>query len=60
MGNHRAVADDDTICCKSITNRNAEEVPDEDPAELIRETIDIERDIVKGLESLLLEVGDLK
>ncbi|OPY84400.1 MAG: putative type I restriction enzymeP M protein [Syntrophorhabdus sp. PtaU1.Bin153] len=56
-----AVADNDyNLAASRYKPQIAEEVPDEDPAELIRETIDIERDIVKGLESLLLEVGDLK
>jgi len=34
----------------------AEKVPDDDPAELIRETLDIEREIAKGLEKLLKEI----
>jgi len=34
----------------------AEKAPDEDPAELIRETLSIERDIAEGLEKLLREV----
>ncbi len=34
----------------------AEKAPDEDPAELIRETLSIEREIIKGLEKLLKEV----
>ncbi len=34
----------------------AEKAPDEDPAELIRETLAIEREIAAGLEKLLLEV----
>jgi type I restriction enzyme M protein len=56
-----AVADNDyNLAASRYKPQIAEEVPDEDPAELIRETIAIERDIVKGLESLLMEVGDLK
>jgi type I restriction enzyme M protein len=35
----------------------AEHAPEEDPAELIREVLTIERDIVEGLEKLLKEVG---
>ena len=35
----------------------AETVPDEDPAELIREVLAIEREITAGLEKLLDEVG---
>ncbi len=34
----------------------AEKAPDEDPAQLIRETLAIERDVAKGLEKLLQEV----
>ena len=36
--------------------RVAEEVPDEDPAELIREVLAIESEITKGLEKLLTEI----
>ncbi|MEO0249694.1 MAG: class I SAM-dependent DNA methyltransferase [candidate division WOR-3 bacterium] len=35
----------------------AEKAPDDDPAQLIRETLTIERDIAAGLEKLLKEVG---
>jgi predicted TIM-barrel fold metal-dependent hydrolase len=34
----------------------AEKPPDEDPAELIRETLTIKREITEGLERLLKEV----
>jgi type I restriction enzyme M protein len=34
----------------------AEQVPEEDPAELIREVLSIEKEIVEGLEKLLKEV----
>ena len=34
----------------------AEKAPDDDPAQLIRETLIIERDIAGGLEKLLQEV----
>jgi len=34
----------------------AEKAPDEDPAELIRETLAIEREIAEGLEKLLREI----
>jgi len=34
----------------------AEKAPDEDPAQLIRETLAIEREIAEGLEKLLREV----
>ncbi len=36
--------------------RVAESVPDEDPAELIREVLAIEREITDGLEKLLKEI----
>jgi type I restriction enzyme M protein len=56
-----AVADNDyNLAASRYKPQIAEKVPDEDPAELIRETIAIEREIVNGLESLLLEVGDLR
>lgn len=35
-----------------------EKAPDEDPAELIRDVLVIEREITEGLEELLKEVGD--
>lgn len=38
--------------------RVAEQVPDEDPAELIRETLALEREIATGLEQLLRDVED--
>ena len=38
----------------------AEKPPDEDPAELIRDVLDIERKITSGLERLLQEVKELK
>jgi type I restriction enzyme M protein len=34
----------------------AEQVPEEDPAELIREVLALEREIMDGLEKLLKEV----
>ncbi len=34
----------------------AEKAPDEDPAQLIRETLEIEREIERGLEKLLKEI----
>jgi len=34
----------------------AEKAPDEDPAELIREVLAIEREIAEGLEKLLREI----
>lgn len=38
----------------------AEKVPDDDPVQLIRETLTIERDIATGLEKLLREVEAVK
>ena len=38
----------------------AEKVPDDDPAELIREALSIERDIANGLEKLLQELETAK
>jgi type I restriction enzyme M protein len=37
----------------------AEEAPDEDPAELIRETLELEKEIVDGLENLLRDVESI-
>ena len=37
-----------------------EKAPDEDPAELIREVLSIEREIESGLEKLLKDVGAVK
>ena len=34
----------------------AEKPPDEDPVELIREVLDIEKEITKGLTKLLMEI----
>lgn len=34
----------------------AEAAPDDDPAELIQEVLDIEKDITKGLAKLLMEI----
>jgi type I restriction enzyme M protein len=38
--------------------RMGEKPPDEDPAKLIREVLDMERDITNGLETLLSEVDE--
>lgn len=38
----------------------AERIPDEDPAELIQETLNIEREITAGLETLLQEVEEVE
>lgn len=35
----------------------AEQAPDEDPVQLIQETLTLEREIIQGLEKLLVEVG---
>ena len=39
-----------------LNERHPEPVPDEDPAELIREGLAIEKEITVGLENLLREV----
>ena len=52
------IADNDYNLTASRYNpRVAEAVPDEDPVELIREVLAIEREITAGLEKLLDEVG---
>ena len=52
-----AVADNDyNLTASRYKPRVAEAVPDEDPAELIREVLAIEREITAGLEKLLDEV----
>ena len=50
-------ANDYNLTASRYTPRVAEAVPDEDPAELIREVLAIEREITAGLEKLLDEVG---
>ena len=52
-----AIADNDyNLTASRYKPRVAEAVPDEDPAELIREVLAIEREITAGLEKLLDEV----
>ena len=52
-----AIADNDfNLTAARYKPRVAEPVPDEDPAELIREVIAIEKEITAGLEKLLHEV----
>ena len=52
-----AVAENDyNLTASRYKPRVAEAVPDEDPAELIREVLAIEREITAGLEKLLGEV----
>ena len=52
-----AIADNDyNLTASRYKPRVAETVPDEDPAELIREVLAIEREITAGLEKLLGEV----
>jgi type I restriction enzyme M protein len=52
-----AVAENDyNLTASRYKPRVAEAVPDEDPAELIREVLAIEREITAGLEKLLEEV----
>lgn len=51
------VAENDfNLAASRYKPRVGEEVPDEDPAELIREVLTIERDIAEGLEKLLREI----
>jgi len=51
------VAENDfNLAASRYKPRVGEEVPDEDPAELIREVLAIEREITKGLEELLSEI----
>ena len=53
-----AIADNDyNLTASRYKPRVAETVPDEDPAELIREVLAIEREITAGLEKLLGEMG---
>jgi len=51
------VAENDfNLAASRYKPRVAEEVPDEDPAELIREVLEIEKEITGGLEKLLGEI----
>jgi len=53
----KAIADNDyNLAAGRYKPQIAEKAPDEDPAELIRETLAIEREIAGGLEKLLQEV----
>jgi len=52
----KAIADNDyNLAAGRYKPQIAEKPPDEDPAELIRETLSIEREIADGLEKLLKE-----
>ena len=52
------IADNDcNLTASRYKPRVADAVPDEDPAELIREVLAIERESTAGLEKLLDEVG---
>jgi type I restriction enzyme M protein len=54
----KAVAENDyNLAAGRYKPRIAEKAPDDDPADLIRETLAIERDIASGLEKLLKEVS---
>ena len=58
-GGHRieTVAENDyNLAASRYKPRIAQEVPDEDPAELIRDVLAIEREITLGLERLLSEI----
>ncbi len=50
------VENDYNLAASRYKPRVAEPVPDEDPAELIREVLAIEREITEGLEKLLVEI----
>jgi type I restriction enzyme M protein len=51
------VAENDfNLAASRYKPRVGEEVPEEDPAELIREVLAIESEITKGLEKLLAEI----
>jgi len=53
----KAIADNDyNLAAGRYKPQIAEKAPDEDPAELIRETLAIEREIAGGLEKLLKDV----
>ncbi len=53
----KAVADNDyNLAAGHYKPQIAEKAPEEDPAQLIRETLAIEREIAEGLEKLLREV----
>ena len=49
-------ANDHNLAAGRYKPQIAEAAPEEDPAELIREVLTLEREITKGLESLLAEV----
>jgi type I restriction enzyme M protein len=51
------VENDHNLAAGRYKPQIAEKAPDDDPAELIRETLAIEREIAGGLEKLLQEVG---
>lgn len=52
-----AVAENDyDLAASPYKSRNAEGVPDEDPADLVRDVLAIKRDITVGLKRLLSEV----
>lgn len=50
------VANDFNLAAGRYKPQVTEAVPEEDPADLIREVLDIEKEITKGLETLLVEV----
>ena len=53
----KAIAEDDyNLAAGRYKPQIAEKAPDEDPAELIRETLAIELEIAEGLEKLLKEI----
>ena len=53
----KAVAENDyNLAAGRYKPQVAEKIPEEDPAELIRDVLQIEREIIEGLEKLLREV----
>ena len=56
-----AVAENDyNLAAGRYKPQIAEKAPDDDPAELIRETLATEREIASGLEKLLQEAGGIE
>ena len=56
---NKALADEDfNLSAARYKPQVGEKPPDDDPADLIKETLQIEKDITKGLEALLKEVEE--
>jgi len=54
------IENDFNLAAGSYKPQIAEKLSDEDPTELIRETIALEREITEGLEKLLLEMESVE